>query len=148
MSKTALIVLLNILKVQSLISRKFDSLSVHGLGLTDYMVLYLLSGSAEQKLRRIDLAEKTGLTASGITRVLNPLEKIGLVSRETNERDARVSYVVLTETGAKVFKEASKTAENVAVKLFPGATAKSLNSINQLLKSLGGDIEPLKEPGA
>ncbi|TWV12986.1 MarR family transcriptional regulator [Bacteroidaceae bacterium HV4-6-C5C] len=140
MIKEELLIAFNIMKVQSILARKFDSLSVHGLGFTDYLMLYLLSTSKEHKLRRIDLAEKAGLTASGVTRVLNPLEKIGLVSRETNERDARVSYVILTETGEQVFKEATETAEMVAKNFFPNTTKKNLLNFIQTLDTLGGNI--------
>jgi DNA-binding MarR family transcriptional regulator len=113
MISSELLLLINLNKLQSVISRKFDSLSVHGLGFNDFVILYILNTSSESKMRRIDLAEKIGLTASGITRLLNPLEKIGLVARETNERDARVSYVVITPNGKKIFEEAQTSAESI-----------------------------------
>jgi DNA-binding MarR family transcriptional regulator len=136
-----LLFLMNINKLQSMIARKFDSLSIHGLSFNDFVILYILYNSSENKMRRIDLAEKIGLTASGITRLLNPLEKIGLVGREANERDARVSYVVITETGKKVFEEAKVTAENVTKDFFPMKKNKSLQTINDLLFELGGNIQ-------
>jgi DNA-binding MarR family transcriptional regulator len=141
MINTDLLFLMNINKLQSIIARKFDSLSVHGLSFNDFVILYILYNSSENKMRRIDLAEKIGLTASGITRLLNPLEKIGLVGREANERDARVSYVVITETGKKVFEEAKVTAENVTKDFFPMKKNKSLQTINDLLFELGGNIQ-------
>ncbi|WEK69537.1 MAG: MarR family transcriptional regulator [Candidatus Chryseobacterium colombiense] len=141
MINSDLLFLMNINKLQSIIARKFDSLSVHGLSFNDFVILYVLYNSSESKMRRIDLAEKIGLTASGITRLLNPLEKIGLVSREANERDARVSYVVITETGKKVFEEAKVTAENVTKDIFPMKKNKSLQTMNDLLFELGGNIQ-------
>lgn len=136
-----LLLLINITKVQSVISRKFDALSVHGLSFSDFTILYILSNSSESKIRRIDLAEKVGLTASGITRLLNPLEKIGLVSRETNERDARVSYVVITDTGKRVFEEAKKTAESITKEILSSKKYKSLKNVSELLSELGGNIQ-------
>lgn len=136
-----LLLLINMTKVQTLISRKFDALSVHGLGFSDFMILHILSNSSDHKIRRIDLAEKTGLTASGITRLLNPLEKIGLVSREANERDARVSYVVITDTGQSVFQEAKKTAESITKEILSSKKNKSLKNIGELLFELGGNIQ-------
>jgi DNA-binding MarR family transcriptional regulator len=76
MISSELLLLINLNKLQSVISRKFDSLSVHGLGFNDFVILYILNTSSESKMRRIDLAEKIGLTASGITRLLNPLKKL------------------------------------------------------------------------
>ena len=141
MINSDLLFLINLNKIQSIISRKFDSLSVHGLNFNDFVILYILYNSSENKMRRIDLAEKIGLTASGVTRLLNPLEKIGLVSREANERDARVSYVVITETGKKIFEEAKTTAENITKDILPAKKSKSLRLMNDLLFDLGGNIQ-------
>ncbi|QWT88266.1 MarR family transcriptional regulator [Chryseobacterium sp. PCH239] len=141
MISTELLFLININKLQSVIARKFDSLSVHGLGFNDFVILYVLYSSSESKMRRIDLAEKIGLTASGVTRLLNPLEKIGLVSRESNERDARVSYVVITPNGKKIFEEAKLSAENITKEILSSKKGKSLRMVNELLFDLGGNIQ-------
>lgn len=141
MISTELLFLIKINKLQSVIARKFDSLSVHGLGFNDFVILYVLYSSSESKMRRIDLAEKIGLTASGVTRLLNPLEKIGLVSRESNERDARVSYVVITSNGKKVFEEAKLSAENITKEILSSKKGKSLRMVNELLFDLGGNIQ-------
>ncbi|MDG4651863.1 MarR family winged helix-turn-helix transcriptional regulator [Chryseobacterium arthrosphaerae] len=140
MISSELLFLININKLQSVISRKFDALSTHGLGFNDFVILYILSTSSENKMRRIDLAEKTGLTASGITRLLNPLEKIGMVTRETNERDARVSYVVITPNGKKIFEEAMVSAENITKGILPPKKNKSLRMAGEFLSELGGNI--------
>ncbi|UUZ55216.1 MarR family transcriptional regulator [Massilia sp. H-1] len=50
------------------------------------------------RIRRVDLAERVSLTASGVTRTLLPLEKIGLVTRQSDPRDARVGFAVITPT--------------------------------------------------
>ncbi len=141
MISTELLFLININKLQSVVSRKFDSLSVHGLGFNDFVILYVLNSSSESRMRRIDLAEKTGLTASGITRLLNPLEKIGLVAREANKRDARVSYVVITPTGKKIFEEARLNAEHITKEILSSKKGKSLKMINELLYDLGENIQ-------
>ncbi|MDR6465710.1 MarR family transcriptional regulator [Chryseobacterium sediminis] len=141
MISTELLFLININKLQSVISRKFDSLSVHGLGFNDFVILYILNSSSGSRMRRIDLAEKIGLTASGVTRLLNPLEKIGLVTRETNERDARVSYVVITPSGKKIFEEAKLSAEHLTKDIIPSKKGKSLKTVTEFLFDLGGNIQ-------
>ena len=94
---------LNMTTVQALTFKRFDAkLSAHGVSLNEFMILYHLGQAADEKLRRTDLAEKTGLSASGITRTLSPLEKLGMVRSEANSRDARVSYVKLANAGKKV----------------------------------------------
>jgi DNA-binding MarR family transcriptional regulator len=132
--------LMNLAKVQAVISRRFDRLNIHGIGFSDFIILYLLQQSAEGKMRRIDLADRIGLTASGITRMLLPMEKIGLVTREANERDARVSYVVLTPAGRQLFEDAKLTAEALAMEIIPKEKEKKLNPLTDLLATLGGNI--------
>ena len=83
----------------------------HGLSLGDLAVLYAISQAPEGKIRRIDLAEQVGLTASGVTRVLIPLERMGVVKREAHPRDARVSYAALTRGGKELFQDSLKLVE-------------------------------------
>lgn len=84
--------------------------SVHGLSFGDFTILYHLKHAHESRLRRTDLAEFMGLTASAVTRSLLPLEKIGLVDRQSDPRDARVGYACLTLAGHQLFAYASETA--------------------------------------
>ncbi|WP_207798915.1 MarR family winged helix-turn-helix transcriptional regulator [Taibaiella soli] len=125
--------LLNLAKAQVIISRKFDRLSTHGIGFSDFALLYLLYQTPAGKLRRIDLAEQTGLTASAVTRMLAPLEKIGLVARESHARDARVTYAVLTETGKTLFEDALVTANATARDIISNDNAKSLKPLTDIL---------------
>lgn len=136
----SLTILMNLAKVQSIVSRRFDRLNMHGIGFTDFMILYLLNQSAGQSMRRIDLAEKSGITASGITRILLPLEKIGLVGREANERDARVSYVTLTGAGKELFMDACNTANALAFEIIPAEKSVNNSALFELLMQLGGTI--------
>jgi DNA-binding MarR family transcriptional regulator len=89
-------------------------------------------------LRRVDLADRVGFTASGITRMLAPMEKIGLISRESNERDARVSYVVLAPGGKRLLEESIKTAEHVALDIFPQSKTKKIEKLPEILDGMGG----------
>lgn len=136
MINDSLQLLFNLTKTQSILQRKFDRLSIHGLSYTDFMLLHLLASDAESKMRRIDLASRIGLTPSGVTRLLSPLEKNGLVGRESNARDARVSYVVLTETGQRVYLEAKVTAEAVALELLPKVKSNQLQAVMDLFKQI------------
>jgi DNA-binding MarR family transcriptional regulator len=129
--------ILDITRAQSTIIKKLEGpLSMHGLGFNDFVILHHLSMAPEGKLRRIDLAEKVCITASGITRMLAPMEKTGLVSRETNERDARISIVVLTPAGKELYQHALKTVKYTAAELFPAAKAKKTEKLTELLAEL------------
>ena len=78
----------------------------HGLTLNDYEVLLHLSHAEGGMLRRVDLAERVLLTASGITRLLEGLERAGFVRKQTCASDARVSYAKLTAEGVSKLRAA------------------------------------------
>lgn len=107
--------------------------SVHGLSFSDFTILYKLQQAPEQKLRRIDLAERMGLTASGVTRSLLPMEKLGWVTRESDARDARVAFAVLTAEGATLLANAMLTASERCDTLLRGTPADQLQDLQALL---------------
>ncbi len=71
----------------------------HDLTMSECEVLLLLSRAPEHAMRRIDLSREVRLSPSGITRMLDRMQKTGLVEKGTCDKDARVSYAVLTEAG-------------------------------------------------
>jgi DNA-binding MarR family transcriptional regulator len=81
----------------------------HGLTISDYECLLHLSHAEGRMLRRVDLAERVILTASGITRLLDGLERHGYVEKATCSSDARVSYAKLTDKGLDKLRDAAKT---------------------------------------
>jgi len=81
----------------------------HGLTLSDYDVLVQLYYAPERRMRRVDIARTVLLTASGITRLLEGLERAGLVAKQRCETDARVTWAVLTHAGVAMFDAAHAT---------------------------------------
>jgi DNA-binding MarR family transcriptional regulator len=109
----------------------------HGLTLNDYEVLLHLSHAEGGRLRRVDLAERVLLTASGITRLLEGLERSGLVCKETCASDARVVYAKLTEAGADTLRVAGRTHLRGVEELFLGRYSGSeLATLAELLSRL------------
>ncbi len=84
------------------------ALAEHGLTVTDYEVLVELTRNPEGA-RRVDLAEKVQLTASGITRLLDGLERCGLVRRAECTTDRRVTYAVITDAGRERVEAAARS---------------------------------------
>lgn len=130
---------LSLAKVQSLLTRKFDG-GLGGLSFSEFMILYHLSQAKNEKLRRVDLAAKVGLTASGVTRLLLPMEKIGLVKKEPHAQDARVSFVLLAPGGKRKLTEGLEDAELLAYDLIPSAKKKKMEELAELLSQLSGTI--------
>lgn len=131
---------LRLARAQALIVRRFDSIlgNLHGLSFGDYQLLYHLQRAPGGRLRRIDLAERLALTASGITRSLMPLEKIGLVARQADARDARVGYAVITEAGQALLIHADTTAQALGQELLQDAPAEQLVALSAVLGRLAG----------
>lgn len=122
------------------LTRRLDNAlgSYHGLSFGDFMLLASLSRAPGGRLRRVDLAERLGLTASGVTRALIPLEKIGLVKRQPDERDARVGYAVLTLAGGRLLASAAASAEMVSQEALQAATPRQIETLSGLLGQLAG----------
>src|SRR6476646_10784404 len=112
---TSLDTLFDLALARTLITRDVDHpLSQHGISLADLAILRELRSAPDGKLRRSELAQRLGVTPSGVARQLGPLERIGLVDRESHDRDARLALVVLTDAGTRVADEALETAEYAA----------------------------------
>ena len=79
----------------------------HGLTINDFEVLLRLARAPDRRMRRVDLAQQVLLTASGVTRLLDGLERSGLVERDSCDTDRRVVYAVLTDAGLQKIGEAS-----------------------------------------
>ncbi len=120
-------------KAEAAASRR---LSGQGLSLADLAVLHAIAVSPEGKARRTDLADAVGLTASGVTRLLLPLEKIGVVARESAELDARVSFVVLTKAGKQLLQDVLTWTEFKVEDMLPDVDAKKLDIATHLLKKI------------
>lgn len=113
--------------------------SEHGLTLNAYEALLHLSRAEEGRLRPVDLAGQLVLTASGVTRLLDGLEEVGLVERATCASDRRVSYAVITETGRAKLEAASESHIGAVRELFEERfTEEELEQLAELLGRLPG----------
>jgi len=109
----------------------------HGLTINDYEVLLNLARAPEKQMRRVDLAASILLTASGITRLLEGLERAGLVERVLCDSDRRVAYAKLTSAGAEKLRRASRTHVAGIESLFVGRyTDEELATLSALLSRL------------
>jgi DNA-binding MarR family transcriptional regulator len=128
MARSSLRTVLELSLARTQLLRAIDGpLSQHGISFGDLSLLLELRGAPERSLRRVELASRLAVTPSGIARQVAPLERIGLVSRSSHPRDARLALVILTDTGTRVADEAEATAEWVA-----GESLRRLWSVEQL----------------
>jgi DNA-binding MarR family transcriptional regulator len=118
----------------------------HGLTINDYEVLLHLREAEGGMLRRVDLSERVLLTASGITRLLDGLERQGFVDKAKCETDARVTYACLTDAGRRKLAEASKThlagVDEVFTSRYSGSELATLADLLSRLPMTGGECKP------
>jgi DNA-binding MarR family transcriptional regulator len=81
----------------------------HDMPLSSYEVLLFLNDSDEGRMRMSDLADSVLLSRSGLTRLVDRLERQRLLKRERCESDARGWFAEITPEGRRVFAEARKT---------------------------------------
>jgi DNA-binding MarR family transcriptional regulator len=82
---------------------------VHDLPLSSYEVLITLESAPSRKRRMAELADSVLLSRSGMTRLVDRLEREGLLVRDTCTDDGRGCYAVLTEKGAELLERARPT---------------------------------------
>ncbi len=107
---TAVTAFARLLRVHAALTRALSAQleSEHGLTISDYEVLLRLAVAPDKQLKRVELAASVVLTPSGITRLLDGLEAIGLVARGACPSDRRVTYAVLTEEGERRLRAAAR----------------------------------------
>jgi DNA-binding MarR family transcriptional regulator len=108
------------LATHSAITRELEArlMGAHGLTLSDYDVLVQLAQAPDRKLRNIDLAKAVVLTRSGVTRLVDGLEKDGLVARSSCPSDKRGTFVAITADGLARLRDAAATQVDGVRELF------------------------------
>lgn len=113
-----------------------------GLPLAWYDVLLELH-SAGDRLRMSELGERVVLSRTRVSRIVDDLERAGLVAREANPEDGRSSYALLTEEGRRRFR-ASARVYRAAIQREIGdrVDAAALRAIAQTLGRITEDAAP------
>lgn len=110
-SATAIAAFVRLVRANAAVTRQLSAQlnADHGLTLSAYEALLTLARAPDSRLRRVDLANGLLLTAGGVTRLLDGLERDGFVCREDGSSDRRVSYAVLTDAGRAKLREATRS---------------------------------------
>ena len=99
------------LRVHTALLRALDAEldAAHGLPLTSYDVLIYLKQAPRKRLRMAELADSVLLSRSGVTRLVDRLEREGLLVRDACDDDGRGLYAVLTRKGEDLLERARPT---------------------------------------
>jgi DNA-binding MarR family transcriptional regulator len=137
-----------LLRVHAQLSKGLEAQmeAAHGLPLSSYEVLMYLADADGRRMRMCDLADSVILSRSGLTRLVDRLEREGLLTREPAPDDARGSFAKLTDTGVARLQEARVTHLAGVRELFLGHLS---DEEQDLLASLWERILPdALDPGA
>ena len=106
------------------VSQRLDSAlgAVRGISLAEYRLLAALGDAPGARASRVDLAQAVGLTPSGVTRALKPMEKTGIVATVKSKRDARLAIAGLTPAGRDLLNDASRIVDETMQALIERST--------------------------
>jgi DNA-binding MarR family transcriptional regulator len=111
----------------------------HAITVRDYEVLLYLAQAEDQQLPMSQLAERTMLTRSGITRLVDGLVKLGFIERNACASDARVSYAHITKKGYEKLRAAGCSHVASIERLFLAHFSPAeLETLSELLGRLPG----------
>jgi DNA-binding MarR family transcriptional regulator len=112
----------------------------HELPLSSYEVLLFLNDSEEGRMRMSELADSVLLSRSGLTRLVDRLERQGLLRRERCDSDARGLFAEITPEGRRLFDAARQTHLDGVRRLFLSHFSRAE------LRTLGSLWQKLDEP--
>jgi DNA-binding MarR family transcriptional regulator len=100
-----------LLRVHAGMTKALDAelMREHRLPLSSYEVLLFLADSPEGRMRMSELADGVLLSRSGLTRLVDRMERDGLLRRQRCEHDQRGWFAEITDEGRALFERARKT---------------------------------------
>jgi DNA-binding MarR family transcriptional regulator len=131
------------LRAHATVTRRLeaDLLAEHDLPLASYDVLVQLSEAPGRQLRMTELAERVLLSRSGLTRLVDRLERDQLVERRACPSDARGTLAVLTEAGLERLRAAWPThLRGVSEQVTSRFTAEEVAVLAELLGRLSAPV--------
>lgn len=130
-------------------ARLTPTLSNAGLSTIDFETLLRLARSPRHQLRMSDLAAQTSLSTSGVTRVIDRLERDGLVTRRACTTDRRASYAVITDAGMAKLNEVLPPHLEDIERWFTGLlTPEQLDAMLNALRIIRDVVRPYATAGA
>ncbi|MHB1739962.1 MAG: MarR family winged helix-turn-helix transcriptional regulator [Actinomycetes bacterium] len=126
-----------------LVARLSPQLTEHHLSVIEAEVLVRLLRSPGHRLRMADLAAQVGLTASGLTRVVDRLEQGGLVVRAACPSDRRGTFAQLTAAGRERIGQALPGHLDLIERWFIGlASPEELATLTAVLRRIRDEVRP------
>ena len=121
----------------------------HRLSAVEFEVLMRLARSPGDRLRMTDLAGQTSLSTSGVTRVVDRMDRDGMVRREACPSDRRSSYAVITTAGRQRLDEVLPGHLALVQQWFIGQLAPAqLDGMLESLRTIRDAVNPCATAGS
>ena len=120
-----------------------ECLAGHGLSFAEFSVLRLLQAAPGRRLPPTRLAERIVRTTGGLTKLVDRLERVGLVVRAADPSDRRGVLVRLTPAGNRSANAAARSYTDgrarVLSRLEPGEVRRATAGLRRLLEVMETD---------
>ena len=124
-----------------------DLRDAHGLPLSSFDVLVQLSLAPDDRMQMHKLAEAVHISRSGLTRLVDRLERQGLIARHKGERDPRQVFACITSAGLERLAETTPThLAGVRKRFLERLTRTQMSQLTAVWNRLLGSV-PEREPG-
>lgn len=111
----------------------------HGLTLTQYNVLRILRGEG-QPLPCLEVANRMIQVAPAITRVVDQLLALGMITKTQSGNDRRVFEIELTTTASQLLKKLDTPILELHASLLANASQSDLKTLIRILESIRNGI--------
>lgn len=127
---------LNVVRTYEALAGEFDALfKAHGLSDSQYNVLRILRGAAQvqERMGVYDIAQRMLTRQPDITRLIDRMEKAGLVERKRCEEDRRIVWVTLTRRGRSLVNRLDRPVTELHHRQLSHLGRKRLAELSRLL---------------
>jgi len=123
-------------RVRSTLWNNVTQLTMADLGITSTQASIMFMLASGRSLAAADLAREYGIDASAVTRLIDRLEKRGLITRLRSEEDRRVVRLALTEEGRALAGQIPGIFTKVLDKLLSGFTPEEVGFLKSMLRRI------------
>ena len=123
-------------------SRMFQDVITHaGYGITIEQWVIIANLNRKNGQFQQQLADNTYKNKTSVTRMINALQKKGLVERIPDPKDLRQKRIFLTKKGGQLYKKLRPLAMQVQEKATQGIDSDEMESCKNILLKIYGNIE-------
>jgi len=127
--------------VTALVERAVSrALEPHGLTIAQFEVLKVMGQAFDESLGCGELGKRLAGPASDVTRLLDRLESVSLVSRERDSQDRRAVHTRITEKGRELLAAAEPDVASAQAQALAGLAVGDQQTLAQLLTNLQGNL--------